>query len=133
MPLSAGRNTFEVRDGRTLILPVKANVKIFEGSIVVIDSTGNAVPGKKATGLLSAGRAEEYVDNSGGADGAKTIKVRRGVFKWSNDSTAPVTGKDILKNCYIVDDETVTITETGSSIAGKVIGLENGEVLVEIL
>lgn len=133
MALTSGRNTVEVVDGRTLVLPVKANTKIFEGSIVALDSTGFAISAKKAAGLIAAGRSEEFVDNTGGADGAKLIKVRRGTFKYSNDSTAPVTEKDLLKDCYIVDDETVTITETGSSKAGKVIGLENGEVIVEIL
>lgn len=135
MALSQGRNTVEVKDGKTLVLPVKSNTKIYDGSIVVIDSTGYAVPGKKAEGLLIAGRAEEFVDNTGagGTNGAKTVRVRRGVFKWSNDTTNPVTPQDVLKTCYILDDETVTILATGASPAGKVIGLENGEVLVETL
>lgn len=132
MALTSGRNTVEVV-GRTLVLPVKGNTKIFEGALVAIDSTGFAIPGKKAAGLITAGRAEEFIDNTGGADGAKLIKVRRGTFKYSNDSTTPVTEKDLLKDCYIVDDETVTITEIGTSKAGKVIGLENGEVIIEIL
>ena len=135
MALSQGRNTVEVKDGKTLVLPVKSNTKIYDGSIVVIDSTGYAVPGKKAEGLLIAGRAEEFVDNTGagGTNGAKTVRVRRGVFKWSNDATNPVTPQDVLKTCYILDDETVTTLATGASPAGKVIGLENGEVLVETL
>lgn len=135
MALSQGRNTVEVRDGKTLILPVKSNTKIYDGSIVVVDSTGYAVPGKQAEGLLIAGRAEEFVDNTGagGTNGAKTVRVRRGVFKWNNDTTNPVTPQDALKTCYILDDETVTMLATGASPAGKVIGLENGEVLVETL
>lgn len=135
MALTEGRNTVEIQNCRTLVLPVKANTRIYEGSLVVLDSTGYAVPGKKAEGLIAAGRAEEFIDNTGigNADGAKTVKVRRGVFKFSNDITNPVTPKDILKTCYIFDDETVTILATGASPAGKVIGLENGEVLVETL
>lgn len=135
MSLSFGRNTVEIRDGRTLVLPVKANTKIYEGSLVVIDSTGYAVPGKKAEGLLAAGRAEEFVDNTGagGTNGAKTVKVRRGAFKWSNDSVNPVTTQDILKNCYVLDDETVTVLATGASLAGKVIGISDSQVIVETL
>lgn len=131
--LSAGRNTVEVSDGRTLVLSVKGNTKIYDGSLVVLDATGYAIPGKKATALLVAGRAEQYVDNTGGADGAKTVRVRRGVFKWSNDVTNPVTSQDVLKSCYIFDDETVTVLATGASAAGKIIALENGEVIVETL
>lgn len=135
MALTAGRNTVEIRDGRTLVLPVKSNTKIFEGSLIVLDETGYAIPGKKAAGLLAAGRAEEFVDNTGtgGSNGAKTVKVRRGVFKFNNDDAEPVTAQDLLKDCYISDDETVTMLTTGTSKAGKIIGLEGSEVLVEIL
>lgn len=135
MALTEGRNTVEVQTGRTLVLPVKANTRIYEGCLVALDSTGYAVPGKKTEGLLAAGRAEEFIDNTGigNANGAKTVKVRRGVFKFNNDVTNPVTPQDILKTCYIFDDETVTILATGASPAGKVIGLENGEVIVETL
>ncbi len=131
--LTAGRNTVEIQDGKTLILPVKANTKIFDGSLVALDATGYAVPGATADTLIAAGRAEVFVDNTGGADGAVSVKVRRGVFKFDNDDTDPVTAQDIKKDCYILDDETVTMLAVGTSVAGKVIGLDNGEVLVEIL
>lgn len=132
MVLTAGRNTVEVQDGKTLVLPVKANVKIFEGSLVALNA-GYAAPGSAAAGLLAAGRAEEFVDNTGGADGAKTVRVRRGVFKWNNDDANPVTEADLMKDCYIKDDETVTMLAVGTSVAGKVIRLDNGEVIVETL
>lgn len=134
MALTQGRNTVEITDGRTLLIPVKANTKIYEGSIVAVDG-GYAIPGKKAEGLLIAGRAEVYVDNTGtgGTNGAQRVIVRRGIFKWSNDTTNPVTQVDLLKNCYVLDDETVTSLATGASVAGKVLGIENGEVLVEAL
>lgn len=131
--LTAGRNTVEIQDGKTLVLPVKAGTKVYDGSLVALDATGYAVPGDTAVGLIAAGRAEEFVDNTGGADGALTVKVRRGVFKFDNDETDPVTAQDIMKDCYILDDETVTMLAVGTSIAGKVIGINNGEVLVEIL
>ncbi|CAH8248817.1 hypothetical protein WJ0W_006773 [Paenibacillus melissococcoides] len=49
MALSQGRNTTEFADGRTLVIPVKGGVKIFDGSFVAIDANGLAVPGAKAT------------------------------------------------------------------------------------
>ena len=135
MALTAGRNTVEIQDGKTLVLPVKANTRIYEGSLVVVDATGYAIPGKKAEGLLAAGRAEEYVDNTGpgNGNGVKAVRVRRGTFKYSNDPVNPITPQDYLKDCYIFDDETVTKLATGASIAGKVIRLDNDEVIVEIL
>lgn len=134
MALASGRNTVEISDGKTLILPVKANTKIYEGGIVMIDA-GFAVQGKTAADLITAGRAEEFVDNTGagGVNGAKTIKVRRGVFKYNNDTTDPVTEADILKECYVLDDETVTMLSTGTSKAGKVLGLDNDQVIVELI
>jgi len=132
--LDRGRNTPEVADGRTSVLPVKAGVKIFEGSLVALGADGFAIPGAKATGLLAAGRAEEYTDNTGGVDGAVTVRVRRGVFRWSNAAAAgAIKATDLLKTCYIADDETVTITATGASAAGKVIGVDADGVLVETL
>ncbi|BFH15185.1 hypothetical protein J6TS7_49950 [Paenibacillus dendritiformis] len=133
MALTQGRNTTEYADGRTLILPVKGGTKIFDGALVAVDATGMAVPGAKTDKLLAAGRAEEYVDNSAGTDGEATIRVRRGVFKWNNASSGAVTAKDVLKDCYFSDDETVTSTATGSSVAGKVIGIEGSYVIVETL
>lgn len=132
--LTEARNTPEIADlGRTLVLPVKGATKIFDGSLVALNANGFAVPGDNVAGLTAAGRAEEFVDNSGGADGAVTVKVRRGVFKWSNSSTGPVAAKDVMKNCYIEDDETVTMTAVDTSVAGKVIGIDGDEVIVETI
>ena len=129
--LTNGRDTIEIAGGDTLILPVKGGVTIFEGSLVALNADGLAIPAAKATGLTAAGRAEQYVNNSSGADKAQSVKVRRGVFKWDNDEAAPVTDAGLLKSCYIVDDHTVTTTATGASIAGKVLGFSDGEVIVE--
>ena len=131
MALDAGRNTVEIADGKTLVLPVKAATKIYEGGIVMVDG-GFAVAGQKAANLITAGRAEEYVDNTG-ADGDVTIKVRRGVFMYENDTTNPVTESDVLKDCYVLDDETVTILDIDASKAGKILGFEDDQVIVEMI
>ena len=80
----------------SLVLPVKASTTIFQGSIVVIDADGFAVPGKKA-----AGRAEETVENSG-KDGEAVVRAKRGVFVFDNTSTAAnkLAAADILGPCY---------------------------------
>ena len=131
MPLTAGRNTIEVAEGNFVVLPVLAATKIFEGSLVVIDADGYAAPASLDEDLVAVGRAEEAVDNSGGEDGDVSIRVKRGIFKWDNADVGPVTIANVMGNCYISDDSTVTATALGSSVAGKVIAVESDGVLVE--
>lgn len=134
--LTAGRNTPELAEGgKIIVLPVAAGAVIFDGSLVVLDASGNAKAAVKAEGLTAAGRAEEYVDNTGGAAGAKTIKVKRGVFVWDNTTVAAnkIKNEHVLKDCYIVDDCTVSALATGSSRAGKVIAVTDDGIAVETL
>lgn len=132
--LTAPRDTNEIAGGATsLVLPVKGSTTIFQGSIVAIDASGFAVPGKKAAGLKAAGRAEETVENTG-KDGEATVRVTRGVFVFENTGTAAnkLTAADVLGPCYIEDDQTVTKLATGASIAGLVIRVDDEGVAVEM-
>lgn len=124
------RNTSQFA-GDFLVLPMKAGAIIFAGTLVAIDAAGFAVAATKAADLTAAGRAEETVDNTGGADGALALKVARGVFKWDNDATNPVTVAHVLKPCYMQNDGTVTALETGSSPAGVVLAVPDDGVIVE--
>lgn len=131
--LAADRNT-PVKDGEVVAVPMGANAKIFAGALTVANATGYAAPGSTATTLTYLGRAEEYKDNTGGADGAMTIQVRRKkAFKWKNAAADLVTQAELGKTCYIVDDETVAKTNGGNtrSAAGKVVGIESDGVWVE--
>ena len=130
--LTADRNTF-YKDGEELPFAVAANVVIYAGSLVVANATGYAAPGSAVAGLIALGRAEEYVNNNPGADGAKLVRVRRKkAFLFANSTTDPVVQADIGKSCYIQDDQTVCHTATGKSIAGTVVGLEAAGVWVHI-
>lgn len=132
MALTADRAT-EQKDGELLSMPVKANVKIYAGAIIAT-SGGYAAPGSVSTSLLYVGMAIENVDNTGGADGAKRVLVKRGkAFKWSNSSsTDEITQADVMADCYIVDDETVAKTNGGNtrSKAGKIIAVDASGVWV---
>jgi hypothetical protein len=124
--LDKDRNTAEAQ-GKVEAFPVLAAVTIFAGSLVVIDSNGWAKPGLAATGLRAVGRAEEHVDNSTGANGAETVRVKRGVFRYGNSAAGDaITKADIGNNCYIVDDEVVAKTSGDStrSIAGRIMGVD---------
>lgn len=132
--LTSVRDTTEIANGaKLLVLPVKGNTTIYQGAIVALDVNSYAVPGKKATDITAAGRAEETVVNSG-ADGELVIKVSRGVFIFENTATTAnkVTAAHVLKPCYIEDDQTVTALTTGASVAGRVIRVDAEGVAVEI-
>lgn len=115
-------------------LPMKANTKIFAGALVVVDA-GYAAPGRAATGLIVAGRAEQTVDNTGGSAGAKVIEARRGIFKFNNSTAGDAIAQaNVGAICYIVDDQTVALTDgTGTrSRAGMIYQLESDGVLVQL-
>lgn len=131
MPLTADRNT-PLKQTDIVVIGVGAGVRIYAGAMIALNATGFAIPGKTATGLTYAGRAEESVDNTAGADGAVSVKVHRNrAFKWANDGT--VTQASLLKPAYIVDDATVAAGDgTGTrSAAGLVVGIDSDGVWVE--
>jgi hypothetical protein len=133
MALTADRKT-NMKDGELISVPVAASTKIYAGGLTVANATGYAAPGSTATTLTYLGRAEETVDNTGGADGAKNILVRRKkAFKWKNYGSDLVTQAELGKTCYIVDDEQVAKTDGTStrSAAGKVVGIDSDGVWVE--
>lgn len=132
--LTADRNT-PLKDGELIPTPVAANAKIFGGALVVANATGFAAPGSVATTLTALGRAESFVDNTGGADGAKTVLVRRkSAFKFANHGADLIVQADTGKTCYVVDDQTVAKTNGGAtrSAAGRILAIEADGVWVEI-
>lgn len=129
--LTQDRNTHK-RVGNRFSLLMAAGAKIFAGSIVMLNATGYATKGATATGQICAGRAEEQVDNTNGADGALSIDVISDVFKFANNGD--ITIAHIGDTCYIVDDQTVAATDgTGTrSAAGKVVGVDSDGVWVRM-
>ena len=125
------RNTW-ARYAELINVPVLAAAKINAGSLVVATAVGFAAPGSTATTLSYLGRAEEAVDNTSGANGAKAVNVRRKLaFKWVNDGS--ITQANLMKNAYIVDDQTVAATDGGTtrSVAGRIVGVDSDGVWVE--
>ena len=134
MALTADRNT-PYRDGDSIVLGVATLKKIYAGSLVALDANGYATPGATATTLKGLGRAEEQVDNSSGLDGALTVEIRRGIFRWANSSAADeIADDDIGKRCYIVDDQTVALTNGTNtrSVAGIIFDVDDDGVWVDM-
>ncbi len=81
------------RDGIELDFPVAANTKIYAGSLVCANTTGYVVPAADTAGLKFVGVAIEQMDNTGGANGALTIRLRRsGAFQFDAASITQVHG-----------------------------------------
>ncbi len=131
MPLTNDRNTPE-RDGTLVSLPVEAGAVIHAGGMVAVNAAGNAVPAADTAGLTVMGRAEQAVDNTGGAAGAAAITVKRGVFQYGNSGASALTAADVGQVAHVADDATVAKTTTNSIVAGKVLGVDATGVWVEI-
>lgn len=122
MALTAARKTAET-EGRIIVL--EAASAIFAGALVVANASGKAAAATKAASLTALGRAENDVA------AGEQVTIRRGTFLWDNSSSDAVTIALVGQSCYIEDDCTVCKTATGSSAAGKVLGLDGGQVIVE--
>ena len=121
--LTQDRLTPEILEPSTLELPAGAGVVLHAGALAALDAAGNVTPGATATTLKGLGRVEVAVDNGGGVAGAVTAKVRRGVFRFANSAGADEIGNaDIGEDCFIVDDQTVALTNGTNtrSRAGRV-------------
>jgi len=61
-------------DEYLVALPVRANARIRQGALVMV-SGGYAEEAGPGTGRIALGVAQETVDNTGGADGAKKLSL----------------------------------------------------------
>ncbi|MCA8194108.1 hypothetical protein [Burkholderia vietnamiensis] len=129
---TADRNT-EMRECRIVSVPVAGGSLIHAGVLVAVNANGLAIEGKTEADLTYIGRAEQYVDNTAGADGAVSVQVRRGVtFKWANAADDAVTQASYGKPCFIEDNQTVAKTNGNGtrSQAGIVLGVDASGVWV---
>jgi hypothetical protein len=114
--------------------PMKAATKIFAGALVVSDA-GYAAPGRTALGLIALGVARKDVDNSAGANGDLLADIERGAFPFNNSAGVDaITQAHLGKDCYIVDDNTVALTDGYGtrSKAGRIVEVTSSAVIVEV-
>jgi hypothetical protein len=119
-PLTAARNT-AMANGNQIVVGVYTNVKIYAGGMLAVNSSGYAVEAANASGYKVIGRADQSVDNTLGASGALNVQGRSGSFYWDGDASS-LTKAAIGQVAYVVDDHTVSLTNSGSynTIAGIV-------------
>jgi hypothetical protein len=123
--LTNSRNTPEFADGgRMQVYPVEANTTVYLGSIVALDTNGNAVPASSVAGLKVVGRAEAVFNgipgqdavNNPGAAGAISIITRRGVFMYGvSDGSIGVSQVGMI--AFAVDDNSVSLSDGSGATA----------------
>lgn len=120
--LTADRNTPR-REGQIFSVGVAAATKIFAGSMVAINAAGFAVPAANTAGLKVIGRAEAFVDNTAGANGALSVDIRDGIFKFVG---AGLSDADIGKPAFVTDDQTIqTAASTNNICAGIIVDVDS--------
>lgn len=87
---------------------------IYEGSALSLTSDGYA-RGLTAGDTLFAGHAEEAVDNSAGASGAKTVRAKTGTYRAEVTLTG-VAQTNVGDLVYMSDDGTYTLSSGGSAV-----------------
>lgn len=119
--LTQDRNTTRKIGGQAGY-PVAANTKIYAGAMVCLGADGYAVPAADTAGLKFVGVSRQYVDNTGGDDGAQTVLVwKDGVFDFA---AAGMTAADVGKPVFVGDDQTVALTTTNGVGCGIITEME---------
>lgn len=98
--------------------PLSANVKAIKGGYVACDANGFYCPATGASTHVNVfARFTETVDNTGGADGAKSANVqffRERTLFLLNNGTSALDATDRERPCYVQDDQTVGGDDTKS-------------------
>lgn len=124
----------ERKAGLLVSLLVAASTLIEAGKMVAVNGSGYAVEAADAAGLRVLGVADQRVDNSSGADGAKRINVYSGpVFKLANSATNAVDIADAGSLVFVEDDQTVAdAAGTNGVVAGRCVEVVSDGVWVQI-
>lgn len=112
-----------------------SGTKAWKNAVIGIDlGSGKVAPASTRTDLFVIGKAAETVDATAG-DKPLNVRLAREIWvEWlANDATS-IVATDIGALCYLKDDQSVTITPTGASVAGRVWAVDSARgVAVEFL
>lgn len=105
-----------------------ASSVFYKGALVCYDTSDNTIkPGATSTTHIALGRCEQ----SAAAGEAEELRIRSGIFKFENEGSSIDNG-DVGSLCYVTDDQTVNISATGRSVAGRVYKVESDGVWVAV-
>lgn len=131
--ITARKASTDRQDG--LVYPFLMGAEeVFEGALVAVNAAGYVVNAGDDANAVVVGVADESVDNSGGAAGDKTLKVRRtGVFTFNAAFSAAQA--DVNTLCYASDNQTVDLAAntTNDVLVGRIVEvLSSSKVRVDI-
>lgn len=116
-------DTFKTRD-----FTLTSGTIAYKGGRAVLNlSTGKVVPATSATARFAIGVFADNVDASA-ADTPVPVDLETEVVAewWANDpGGGAIAATDVGSLCYMLDDQTVTITSTGRSVAGRIWGIDS--------
>lgn len=104
--LAKDTNVNSKRTERSISVKVAAGANIFAGAVVASNSSGFSVPASDSAGLVVQGIAERAADNTTGADGDLSLRLRKGTFELKTAGTV-VDQADISRTVFVSDDATV--------------------------
>lgn len=106
-----------------------AATTVYQGGAAVVDTaTGFVTKAQAGTTYRTIGRFAETKTNAGAAGSVKVnVRLAKEVMvEWFANGTDAdaIAATDLLKPCYWLDDQTVSIVSTGHSLAGLVYGVD---------
>lgn len=106
--LTADKNTPSKEGGRLQSVPLLANAIVFKGGFVsLVVASGFAQAAGDDAGTIFVGVAEDNVDNTGGANGDKSVQVDMGSVR--RVVSVGLAQADLLKDAYLLDDQSVAL------------------------
>jgi hypothetical protein len=124
-----------MQEGETARFLVKGDVRIYDGTMVCLDSNGWAVPGADVAGYKFVGIAQSGIDNRLRPDGDQSIQVRK-KGEYDYQSSGPAIDKtNVGDDLFIADDQTPSLSTVNSIKCGKLANVLAGtkNARVEIL
>jgi hypothetical protein len=133
MALSKDRKTKNAI-GRLCSYLVAATTKIYEGSLVAINSSGYAVPASANNTLKVVGVAQAQADNTSGSAGDINVLCRDGLWGFTNGGD--IAAADAEKICFASADDTVYLSDSSGTrpAAGKIKFVDpvNDQVFIDV-
>ena len=137
--LTANRDTLARPNsgpGRKDEFPVANGAKLYQGAIACLDASGRVVPASTSTGLVALGRVVLEHPAAMANDQFK-VQTQIGVYNYVSATGGgdDIASDDKGKLCYLVDDQTVALTDgTGTrSKAGIVYDVDSDGVWVSFV
>ncbi len=129
MALTANRDVDHFVDQEVRRYPVGADAQVYKGGFVGLDA--NRYARALVAGDACVGLAYEQVDNTGGANGDRHVRVyTQGDFLLALAGAART---DIGKAVYASDDGTLTLTATANSLVGVCVDVPTaGQIILRL-